>query len=111
MGRLARGAQSRWTTRVRLAAALLVAVSALALPSAALASPPAQGQYNTPNPNATGSQGSNGPGSVQVPPGNSSGGGSGDAALPILLAGVAVIGGAGGYLLYRRRRTTPHSPE
>jgi LPXTG-motif cell wall-anchored protein len=90
---------------------LLVAVSALALPSAAVASPPAQGQYTTPNPNATGGQGPNGPGSVQVPPGNASGGGSGDAALPILLAGVAVIGGAGGYLLYRRRRTNPHSPE
>jgi hypothetical protein len=109
MGRVARGAQCRWTHAVRSAIVLAFAIAAFALPTSALAHDPAQGQYTPPDVSASGGAGhprSTGP---AVPAASSSGGGN--AALPILLGGVVVIGGAGALILYRRQRSDSDAAE
>ena len=110
MGRLARGAKSRWTRAARYAIALACTAIVLALPAAALANDPAQRQYVTPNVTASGSGHDRGNADSAVPAASSSGG-SGNAALQILLGGIVVIGGAGALILYRRRPSNPSSPE
>jgi hypothetical protein len=109
MGRVARGAQCRWTYAVRSAIVLAFAIAALALPTSALADAPAQGQYTPPDVSASGGAGhprSTGP---AVPAASTSGGGN--AVLPILLGGVVVIGGAGALILYRRQRSDSDAAE
>jgi LPXTG-motif cell wall-anchored protein len=109
MGRVARGAKSRWTSAARWAIALTGVLIALALPASALADSSAQGQYKIPDVSASGGQ-KGGPSTPAVPAASSSGG-SGNAAVPILIGGAVVIGGAGAFILYRRRRSHPSSPE
>jgi len=109
MGRVARGAKSRWTYAVKPVIAIACVALGLALPAAASADPSAQNQYTPPNVSATGSGHDRGNASGTVSPAAS--GGSGSAALPILLGGVVVVGGAGALILYRRRRSDPSSPE
>ena len=109
MGRVARGAQCRWTHAVHSAIVLAFAIAALALPTSALADAPAQGQYTPPDVSASGGAvhpRSTGP---AVPAASTSGGGN--AVLPILLGGVVVIGGAGALILYRRQRSDSDAAE
>jgi hypothetical protein len=108
MGRMARGAKSRWTPGTKPVIAIACVVLALALPAAALANPSAQNQYTPPTVSATGGH-DRGNATGTVSPAGS--GGSGSAAVPILIGGVAVIGGAAAVILYRRSRSGPNPPE
>jgi hypothetical protein len=110
MGRVARGAQCRWTHAVHSAIVLAFAIAALALPTSALADAPAQGQYTPPDVSASGGAGHPRSGTGPAVPAASSSGG-GNAALPILLGGVVVIGGAGALILYRRQRSDSDAAE
>jgi hypothetical protein len=109
MGRMARGAKSRWMPGTKPVIAIACVVLALALPAAALANPSAQNQYTPPNVSATGAGHDRGNATGTVSPAGS--GGSGSAAVPILIGGVAVIGGAAAVILYRRSRSGPNPPE
>jgi hypothetical protein len=109
MGRVARGAKSRWTHGTRRVIVVACVVLGLVLPTAALANPSAQNQYTPPTLSATNSGHDRGNATGTLSPAGS--GGSSSAAVPILIGGVAVIGGAGAVILYRRRRGDPSSPE